>query len=210
MYKLVSRDRGTRDHIANTLWIIDKAKEFQKNIYYCFIDYTKAFDCVDHNKLWKMLIRDGKTKPSYLSPRNLYAGQETTVRSRKGTINWFKICKGVRQTVYYHLALFNLHSEYSMRNAGLDESQAGIRIARRNIKNFRHANDITLMAENEKELKTLLMRVKEKSEKASLKLKIQKTKIHGIWSHHFMANRCGSSGNSDRFYFLGLQNYCRC
>ena len=115
MYKLVSRDRGTRDHIANTLWIMDKAKEFQKNIYYCFIYYTKAFDCVDHNKLWKMLIRDGKTKQSYLSPRNLYAGQETTVRSRKGTINWFKIWKGVRQIVYYHLALFNLYSEYSMK-----------------------------------------------------------------------------------------------
>ena len=156
--------QGNQDHIANTLWIMDKSKEFQKNIYYCFVDYTKAFDCVDHNKLWKILIKDGKTKPSYLSPRNMYAGKETTVRSRKVTINWFKIWKGVRQTVYYHLALFNLYSEYSMRNAELDESQAGIRIARRNIKNFRHANDTTLMAENEKELKTLLMRVFKRKE----------------------------------------------
>ena len=96
-----------------------------------------------------------------------------------------------------------------MRNAGLEEAQAGIKIAGRNINNLRHADDTTLMAESEEELKSLLMKVKEESGKVALKFNIQKTKITGIWSHHFMANKWGNSGNSDRLYFLGLQNHCR-
>ena len=96
-----------------------------------------------------------------------------------------------------------------MRNAGLEEAQAGIKIARRNINNLRYADDTTFMAESKEELKSLLMKVKEESEKAGLKLNIQKNKDHGIWSHHFMANRWGNNGNSERLYFGGLQNHCR-
>ena len=138
--------------------------------------------------------------------RNLYAGQEATVRTRHGTTDWFKIGKGVCQGCILSLCLYNLYAEYIIRNAGLDEAQAGIKTTRRNINNLRYADDSTLMAENEKELKSLLMKVKEESEKVGLKLNIQKTKIHGIQSHHFMAIRWG---NSERLYFLGLQNYCR-
>ena len=138
--------------------------------------------------------------------RNLYAGQEATVKTGHGTIDWFQIGKGVRQGCILSPCLFNFYAEYIMRNAGLDEAQAGIKIARRNINNLRYADDISLMAEIEEELKSLLMKVKEESEKVGLKLNIQKTKDHGIWSHHFMANRWGNSG---RLYFLGLQNHCR-
>ena len=106
-------------------------------------------------------------------------------------------------------SLFILYAKYIMRNAGLDEAQAGIKIARRNINNLRHADDTTLMAESEEELKSLLMKVKEESEKVGLKLNIQKMKIMAIWSHHFMGNRWGNSGSSARLYFGGLQNHCR-
>ena len=141
--------------------------------------------------------------------RNLYAGQEATFRTRHGTTDWFQIGKGVRQGCILSLCLFNLHAEYIMRNARLDKAQAGIKIARRNINNLRYADDTTLMAEREEELKSLLMKVKEEGEKAGLTLNIQKTKIMGICPHHFMVNRWGNNGNSDRLYFLGLQNHCR-
>ena len=156
--------------------IIKKAREFQKNIYFCFIGYAKAFDCVDHNKLWKILKQMGI--PDHLTSllRNLYAGQEATVRTGHGTTDWFQIGKGVRQGCILSPCLFNLYAEYIMRNAGLEETQAGIKIAGRNINNLRYADDTTLMAEN-KELKSLLMKVKEESEKGGLKLNIQKTKI---------------------------------
>ena len=154
-----------------------KAKDFQKNIYFCFIDYPKAFDCVDHNKLWKILkqleIPDHLT---YLL-RNLYGNQEGTVRTGHGTMNWLKIGKVVRQVCILSPCLFNLHSECIMWNARLDQSQAGIKTAEKNINNFRYAEDITLTAESEEELKSLLMRVKEESGKAGLKLNVQKTKI---------------------------------
>ena len=139
--------------------------------------------------------------------RNLYAGQEEIVRTRHGTTDWFKIGKGVRQGCIWSPCLFNFYAEYIMRNAGLDEAQVGIKIPGRNINNLRYANDTTLMAENKEELKILLMKVKDESEKPGLKVNVQKTKI--IWSHHFMANRWGNSGDSDRIYFLGLQNHCR-
>ena len=141
--------------------------------------------------------------------RNLYAGQEATVRTGHGTTDWFQIGKGVHQGSILSPYLFNFYAEYIMRNAGLEEAQAGIKIARRNISNLRYADDTTLMAESEEELKSLLVKVKEESEKVGLKLNIQKTKIMGIWSHHFMGNRWGNSGNSVRLCFSGLQNHCR-
>ena len=169
------KGRGTRDQIANNHWIIEKAREFQKNIYICFIDYAKAFDCVDHNKLWKILQEMGILDHLTCLLRNLYAGQEATVRTGHGTTDWFQIWRGVRQGCILSACLFNLYAKYIMWNAGLDEAQAAIEIARRNINNLRYADDTTLMAEGE-ELKSLLMKVKE-SEKAGLKLNIQKTKI---------------------------------
>ena len=171
------KDRGIRDQIANICWIIKKASEFQKNLYFCFIDYAKAFGCVDPNKLWKILQEMGISDHVTCLLRNLCAGQEATVRTAPGTTDWFQIGKGVRQGCIFSPCLFKLYAEYIMRNAGLEEAQAGIKIARRNINNFRHADDTTLMAESEEELKSLLMKVKEESEKAGLKLNIQNTKI---------------------------------
>ena len=171
------KGRGTRDQIANIRWIMEKAREFQKNIYFCFIDYAKAFDCVDHNKLWKILKEMGIPDHLTCLLRNLYAGQEATVRTGHGTTDWFQIGKGVHQGCILSPCLFNLYAEYIMRNAGLEETQAGIKIAGRNINNLRYADDTTLMAESEEELKSLLMKVKEESEKVGLKLNIQKTKI---------------------------------
>uniref|UniRef100_A0A4W2F1Z7 Reverse transcriptase domain-containing protein n=1 Tax=Bos indicus x Bos taurus TaxID=30522 RepID=A0A4W2F1Z7_BOBOX len=171
------KGRGTRDQTANIRWIMEKGREFQKNIYFCFIDYAKAFDCVDHNKLWKILKDMGIPDHLTCLLRNLYAGQETTVRTGHGTIDWFQIGKGVCQGCISSPCLFNLYAEYIMRNAGLEEAQAGIKIAGRNINNLRYADDTTLMAESEEELKSLLMKVKEESEKVGLKLNIRKTKI---------------------------------
>ena len=171
------KGRGTKHQIANICWIIKKAKGFQKNIYFCFFDYAKAFDYLDHNKLQKILKQMGI--PDHLSCllRNLYVGQEATVRTGHGTTDWFQIKKGVHEGCILSPGLFNLYAEYIMRNAGLDEAQAGIKIARRNINNLRYADDTTLMAESEEELKILLIKVKEESEKVGLKLNIQETKI---------------------------------
>ena len=171
------KGRGTRDQIANICWIIVKAREFQKNIYLCFIDYAKAFDCVDHNKLWKILKEMGIPDHLTCLLRNLYAGQGATVRTGHGTTDCFQIGKGVRQGCILLPCLFNLYAEYIMRNAGLEEARAGIKIAGRNISNLRYADDTTIMAESEEELKSFLMKVKEESEKVGLKLNIQKTKI---------------------------------
>ena len=153
--------RGTRDQIANIHWVIEKTRQFQKNIYFCFIDYAKAFDCVDHNKLWKILEQMGIPGHQTCLLRNLYSGQEATVRTGHGTTGWFQIGKGVCQGFILSPCLFNLYAEYVMRNLGLDEAQAEIKISRRNINNLRYADDTTLMAEREEELKILLMKVKE-------------------------------------------------
>ena len=166
------KDRGIRDQIANIRWIIKKAREFQKNIYFCFIDYAKAFDCVDHNKLWKILKEMGIPDDLTCLLRNLYAGQETTVRTGHGTTDWFQIGQGVCQGCILAPCLFNLYADYIMINTGLKEAQAGIKIAGRNINNLRYADDTTLMAESEEELKSLLMKVKVESEKVGLKLNI--------------------------------------
>ena len=147
------KGRGTRDQIANICWIIEKVGEFQKNIYFCFIDYAKAFDCVDHNQLWEILKEMGIPEHLTCLLRNLYAGQEATVRTGHGTTDWFQIRKGVHQGCILSPCLFNFYAEYIMRNAGLDEAQARIKIAERNINNLRYADDTTLKAESE-ELKT--------------------------------------------------------
>ena len=199
------KGRGTRDQIANICWIMEKAREFQINIYFCFMDYAKAFDCVDHNKLWKILKEMGIPDHLTYLLRNLYAGQEATVRTGHGTTDWFQIGIGVRQGCILSPCLFNFYAEYIMKNARLVETQAGIKIAGRNINHLRYADDTTLMAESEEELKSLLMKVKEESEKVGLNLNIQKMKI--------MASGPITSweidGESVRLYLFGLQNHCR-
>ena len=136
------KGRGTRDQIANIRWIIEKAREFQKNIYFCFIDYAKAFDSVDYNKLWKILKEIGIPDHLIYLLRNLYAGQEATVRTGHGTTDWFQ--KAVRKGCILSPCLFNSYAEYIMRNAGLEEAEAGIKTARRNINNLRYADDTAL------------------------------------------------------------------
>ena len=199
--------RGTRDQIANIRWIIKKAREFQKNIYY-FIDYIKAFDFVDHNNLWKILKEMGIPDHLTCLLRNLYAGQAATVKTGHGTTDWFQIGKGIREGCILSPCLFNLYAEYLMRHAGLEEAQAGIKIAGRNMNNLRYADDTTLMAEIE-ELKSLLMKVKEESEKVGLQLVIQNSKIIAsspITSWQIDGETVETVSD---FYFGGLQNHCR-
>ena len=163
------KGKGTRDQIASICWIIGKGREFQKNIYFCFTDYAKAFNCVDHNKPWKILKEMRIPEQLTCLLRNLYAGQEAILRTAHGKTDWFQIGKGVYQGCILPPCLFNFY-------AGLDETQAGIKIAGRNINNLRYADDTTLMAESEEELKNLLIRIKKESEKAGLKLNIKKIK----------------------------------
>ena len=199
------KGRGTRDQIAIICWIIEKTRKFQKNIYFCFIDYIKV---VDHDKLWKILKEMGISDHLTCLLRNLYAGQEAAVRTGHVTTDWFQIGKGVRQGCILSPCLFNLYAEYIMRNAGLEEAQAGIKIAGRNINNLRYADDTTLMAESEEELKSLLMKVKVESEKVGLKLNIQKTKIMvsgPITSWQIDGEMVETMSD----YFSGLQNHCR-
>ena len=160
---------------------------------------------MDHSKLWEILKEMGIPDHLACVLRNLYAGQEATVRTAHGATDWFQIGKGVRQG-----CVFNFYAEYIMRNSGLEETQAGIKIAGRNINNHGYADDTTLMAESEEELKSLLMKVKEESKKVGLKLNVQKTKIMASGSiTPWEINRWGNSRNSVRLYFLGLQNHCR-
>ena len=148
------KGRGTRDQIANIHLIIEKARGFCKDIYFCFIDYAKAFDCVDHNKLWKILKEMGLSGHLTCLLRSLKADQEATVRTGHGTTVWFPIGKRVRQGCILSPCLFNFYAEYIMQNAGLNEAQTGIKIARRNISNLRYADDTTLMAESKEKLKS--------------------------------------------------------
>ena len=171
-----------------------KSKKVPEKHLFLLYDYTKAFDCMGHNKLWKILKEMRISDHLTCLLRNLYAGQEATVRTGHGTTDWFQIGKGVCRGCISSPCLFDLYAEYIKRNAGLEETQAGIKIYRRNINNLRYADDTSLTTESEEELKSLLMKVKEKSEKVGLKLNIQKT--HGIRSHHFIANRRGNSRNS--------------
>ena len=189
--------------------MIEKAREFQKNMYFCFIDYAKAFDHVDDNKLWKILKEMGIPDHLTCLLRNLYTGQEATVRTGHGTMDWFKIGEGECQGCILSPCLFNFYTEYIMRNARLNEAEADI--AGRNINNLRYADDTTLMAESEEELKSLLMKVKKESEKAGLKFNIQKLRsCH--WSYHFMANRWGKM-ETERLFILGgskITADCQC
>ena len=168
----------------------------------------KELTVVDHNKLWKILQEMGIPDHLTCLLRNLYADQEATVRTGHGTTDWIQRGKGVRQGCILSPCLFKLYAEYIMRNAGLEEAQAGIKIAGRNINNLRYADDTTLIAESEEELKSLMMKAKEESEKVGLKLNIQKTKI--------MASGPITSWQIDGkqwkqwlTLFFGLQNHCR-
>ena len=203
------KGRGTRDQVSNINWIIGKKREFQKNIYFCFVDYAKAFDCVDHNKLLKSLQEMGIPDHLTCLLRNLYAVQEATVRTGHGTTDWFQIGKGVRQGCLLSPCLFNLYTEYIMRDAGLEEAQAGIKIAGRNINNLRYADDTTLIAESEEELRSLLMKVKEESEKVGLKLNIQKMKMMASGPITSLQIDGETMETVRDFTFGGLQNHCR-
>ena len=176
MYKL-DLEKEPEIKLPTSVGSQKKTREFQKNIYFCFIDYAKAFDCVDHSTLWKILQE--MRIPDHLTRllRNLCAGQEATVRTGHGTTDWFQIGKRLRQGCILSPCLFNFYAEYIKRSAGLEEAQAGIKSAGRNINSLRYADDTTLKAESEEELKSLLMKVKEESEKVGLKLNIRKTKI---------------------------------
>jgi len=185
-----------------------KSKRVPEKHLFLLIDYAKVFDCVDHNKLWTILKEMGIPDHLTCLLRNLYAGQEATVRTGHGTTDWFQTGKGVHLSCILSPCLFNLYVVYIMRNTGLQEAQAGIKIAGKNINSLRYADDTTLKAESEEELKSLLMKVKEQSEKVGLKLNIQKTKI--------MASGPSTSWEIDgetvetvRLYFWGLQNHCR-
>ena len=147
------KGQGTRNQIANICWIIEKVREIQKNIYFCFIEYAKAFDCVDHSRQWRILQEMEIPDPLVCLLRNLYAGEEATDRNGCGTTDRFQIGKGVYQGCVLSPCLFNLSAEYIMQNAGLGEAQAGIKTAGRNINELRYADDTTLMAENEKEVR---------------------------------------------------------
>ena len=168
------KGRGTRIQIANIRWIMDKAREFQKNIYFCFINYAKAFDCVDHNKMWKFF--KSWEHETTLPVSCLYVAQGAIVRTGHGTTDWFQNGKEIYQGCILLPCLFNLLKSTSCEMPGWMK-QAGIKIARRNINNLRYADDSTLMAESEEDLKSLLMKVEEESEKVGLKLNIEKTKI---------------------------------
>ena len=212
IFKLVlekAEEPETKLPISTASWKKQVLREFQKNIYVCFIDYAKAFDWVDHNKLWKSLKELGIPDRLTCLLRHLYAAQEATVRTGHGTTDWFHIGKGVRQGCILSPCLFNLYAEYIMRNAGLEEAQAGIKVAGKNINNLRYADDTTLMAESEEELKSLMMKVKEESEKVGLKLNIQKTQIMAsdpITSWEIDGETVETVSD---FIFGGSKNHCR-
>ena len=181
----------------------------EKNIYFCFIDYAKAFDCVDHNKLWKIMKEMGIPDHLTCLLRNLYTGQEATVRTGHGTTDWFQIGKGACQGCLLLPCLFNLYAEYIKRNTGLDEAQAGIRISGRNVNNCRYADDTTFMAEIKQELKSLLKKVKQESEKVGFKLNIQKTKIIASGPITSWQIDGETMETVTDFILGGIQNHCR-
>ena len=159
------KGRGTRDQTANICWIIEKAREFQKNTYFCFIEYAKALTVWITKKLLKILKEMGIPDLLTCLLRNLYTGQVATVRTGHGTTDWFQIGKGVSQGCIVSPCVYNLYAEYIMRNAGLDEAHDGIKFAARNISNLRYADDTTLMAESKEELKSLLIKVRSRVKK---------------------------------------------
>ena len=170
------KGKGTRNQITNIRWIMEKQENSRKTSTSALLTILKPL-IVDHNKLWKILIQMGIPDHHTSLLRNLYAGQEIIVGTGQGTTDWFKIGKGVWQSCILPPCLFNFYAEYIMQNARLDEAQAGIKISRRITNDLRYTDDTTLMAESKEKLQGLLMRMKEKSEKAGLKFNIQKTKI---------------------------------
>ena len=209
MFKLVlEKAEEPEIKLPTSAGSLKKEESSRKNIYFCFIDYAKALDCVDHNNLWKILKE--MRLPDHLTYllRNLYAGQEATVRTGHGATDWFQLGKGVHQGCILPPCLFNFYSEYIMRHARPEEAQAGIKIAGRNINNLRYADDTTLMAESE-ELKSLLMKVKEESENVGLKLNIRKTKIMSSGPITSWERDGETVETMSDFIFLGLQNHCR-
>ena len=170
------KGRGTRDQIANLRWIMEKSREYQKDLYICFIDYSKAFDSVDHAKLW--VIMDKMGIPSHITTliKNLYTGQEAVVRTEAGDTEWFPIGKGVRQGCILSPCLFNLYTEHVMREAEFDVASEGVKLGGRNINNLRYADDTTILAESDDDLRSLLRRIKAISLKYGLHLNIRKTK----------------------------------
>ena len=199
--------RGTRDQTDNIHWIIEKAREFQKTSTSASLTTLKPLT-VRITTNWKILQEMGIPNHLTCLLRNLYAGQEATARSGHGTTDWFQTGKGVHQGCILSPCLVNLYAKYIMRNAGLDEAQVGIKITGRNRNNLRYADDTTFMAESEQELKSLLMKVKEESEKVGFKLNIQKTKItaSGLITSWQID---GETMETMRDHFLGLQNHCR-
>ena len=201
-----SKGRGTRDQISNIHWIMEKAREFQKNIYFWFIDYAKAFSCVDHNQQWKILKEMGILDCLICLLRNLYAGQEGTVRMIHETMDWFQIGKRVRQVCILSPCLFNFYAEYIMWNAALDEAQAGIKTASWNSNNLRYVDNTTLMAEMKSNW-TSWWRWKRRVTKLAWNSTFKKLR-----SWHPVPSLCGKNGEKtetdDRFYFPGLQNHC--
>ena len=205
------KGRGTRDQISNINWIIEKAIESQKNIYFCFVEYDKAFDCVDHNKLWKILQEMGISDHLTSFLRNLYAGQEATVRTGHGTTDWYQIGKGVHQGhIVSPCLLMYMQSTCTLQSTSCKmlgwmkhkmESRLPGEISITSDMQIIH----TLLAESEEEVKSLLMKVKEQSEKIGLKLGIQRMKIMASCPISLMANRWGNNGNNERLYFEGLQ-----
>ena len=209
MFKLILEKAEEPEIKLPTSLVSLKKQEFQKNIYFCFIDYAKAFDCVDHHKLWEILKEMGIPDHLTCLLRNLYADQKATFRTGHGTTDWFQIGKGVRQGCILSPCLFNLYAEYIVRNARLDEAQAGIKISRRNINNLRYADNTTLMAESEEELKSLLMKVKEESEKVGLKLNIQKNVMASSPITSWQIDGETVETVTDFIWGRGLQNHCR-
>ena len=153
------KSRGTRHQISNIHWIIEKARELKKKIWFCFIDFAITFDCVDHNKLWNILKELGITDHLTGLLRNQYVGQEARIRTLHGTTDWFQFGKGVHQGYILSPCLFNIYEEYIMQNVRLDEVQVGIKMAGRNINYLKYADETTLMVESEEELKSQLMKV---------------------------------------------------
>ena len=171
------KGRGTREQIANIRWILEKVCEVKKEIYFCFIEYTKAFDCVDHNKMWLVMKERGIPEHLIILIKNLYHKQEAHVRTMYGPTDWFEINKGVRQGCILSPYLFNLHGEFIMRNAGLKDNNISIKIHGRAINNLRYADDTTLIAETKEDLEELIRNVKKTSKDAGLLLNFNKTKV---------------------------------
>jgi hypothetical protein len=198
------RNRGTRDHIANLRWIMEVAREYKRDLYLCFIDYSKAFDCVEHSKLWHVLRDMGIPEHITILLRNLYDKQEAVVRTEAGDTEPFGVGKGVRQGCILSPYLFNLYSENIMRGADLEEAEEGIRIGGRKVNNLRYADDTTLMAETEEDLRSIILKIKEKSEQSGLLLNIKKTKIMSTTNLERFTLNDEEIEVVDNFTFLGV------